>query len=202
MMTERNLENYKDLPDELFQELGNVTARYGQLEYVITLTILRTTVSSPHSDLDWGKVFAEAKKFSRKQAEDRAKNGYALRNQAQTSETEFVATLERAKKLSDKRDEFTHCHWYVDEDGKLVRVRQGKAYPVDVTEIGHLGDDLLNVTEAINQFTHPESNLDITVTEGRFEPIRDDGEHPFTASGPAILPSSAPGLKDNPEEDD
>ena len=202
MTTERNLENYKDLPDELFRDLGNVTARYGQLEYIIAVTILRTTISSPHSDLDWEKVFAEARKFSRKQAEDRAKKGYAMRNQAQTSETEFVATLQRAKKLSDKRDEFTHCHWYVGKDGKLVRVREGKAYPVDFAEIGQLGDDLLSVTEAINQFTHPERNLDFTVSASSFELIRGDNEHPFTASAPAIFSSSAPRLKGNPEEDD
>lgn len=200
MMTERNLESYKDLSDELFRDLGKVTARYGQLEYVIVVTILRTTVPSPHSDLDWEKVFAEARKFSRKQAEDRAKVGYSRLNQAQTSETDFVATLQRAKKLSDKRDEFTHCHWYVDKDGKLVRVREGTAYPVEFAEIEQLGDDLLNVTEEINQFTHPERNLDFTVSAG--ELIRGYDVHPFTASAPAVFTSSAPRLKGNPEEDD
>ncbi len=179
MTTERNLENYKDLPDELLRDLGNVMARYGQLEYMIVLTILRTTVRSPHSDLDWEKVFAEARKLSRKQAEDRAKEGYALLNQAQTSETEFVATLQRAKELSEKRDEFTHCHWYVGKDGQLVRVRKGKAYPVDFAEIEQLGDDLLNVTEAINQFTHPERNLDFTVSTSGLEPTGGNDEHPF-----------------------
>ena len=202
MTTERNLENYKDLPDELFRVLGNVTARYGQLEYVITVTILRTTILSPHSDLDWERVFAEARKFKRKQAEDRAKEGYALLNLAQTSETEFVATLQRAKELSEKRDEITHCHWYVGKDGKLVRVRKGKAYPVDTAEIEQLGDDLLNVTEEINQFTHPERILDFTVSASVSEIIRGYDEHPFTASAPAVFTSSAPRLKGNLEEDD
>ena len=41
MTTERKLENYKNLPDELFRDLGNVTARYGQLEYVITVTFVQ-----------------------------------------------------------------------------------------------------------------------------------------------------------------
>ncbi len=67
MTSNLELRNLINLPPELIEALGQVSARYGQIEHLLTMTIHRTT------QLSYDDAFAEVKKFrGRKEIRKRA----------------------------------------------------------------------------------------------------------------------------------
>ncbi len=137
------------LPDEFLYALGQVSARYGQLEHIIALAMKRYT-----SGADWDEIFNEVYKLGREKAAHEALILFGIKIMDQSKEGELHDLLKCASDLAKERHEVIHaCWWLDDKTEQLMGNHRGKPTPHTTESIKQLAEDLFEVTKAINDIT-------------------------------------------------
>ena len=166
----RNLIN---LPPELIEALGQVSARYGQIEHLLAMTIHRT------ANLSYDDSIAEVERLRyREEIRKRAKqsfNDWAIQNfnefEGKKRIDAFNDLIQNWVNLAERRDNVIHCCWSVGiEDKQLTGTRKGDLLTTDgrpfgVEDVEKLGDNLrqfvvrLNWATMPNQVPRPEEEI-------------------------------------------
>lgn len=137
------------LPDEFLDALGQVSARYGQLEHIIALAMKRYTPGA-----DWDEIFNEVYKLGRETAAHEALILFGIKVMDQSKEGELNDLLKRASNLAKERHEVIHACWGLDDKTEqLIGSHRGKLTPHTTESIKQLAENLFDVTEAINDIT-------------------------------------------------
>lgn len=152
------------MPDGLFDALGRVSVRYGQIEHFLTLTIKRTD-----QKMVWDQAFAfvEKLRYSNKIREEARRRFNAWADEhfdeiiAEKEKRKFRAAVNDWKKLAARRGEIVHCCWSVGRNGNLNATRRGKILrddtgrPVDVAYVNRLADRMHSLAARLNAATLP-----------------------------------------------
>lgn len=159
MPTEYEARDLLNLPAQLFVELGNISARYGQAETILAMTIRRTeeiTVEEAWQKVDalWyaDRIRKEVKKAFRRWASDEfgSEEGTVRANK-------FSELIRKWKDYADRRDQVVHCHWSVKDD-VLTGTRKGdllqwNGHPVGIDDLRELADNLTRIMVQLNAMT-------------------------------------------------
>ena len=158
-LEERNL---IDLPDRLVRALGEVSVRYGQIEYLLTMAIHRTEGLSYDDAIAKVESMKGGARELRKEAK-RQFNAWALKmfgdGEGQRRSEDFNALIDAWGKVADRRHDVIHCSWTVGKaDGQLTGTRKGDVLMTDgrLIEIGdveELGNDLRQIVFRLNTAT-------------------------------------------------
>ena len=160
-----NLErrNFINLPPELIEALGQVSARYGQVEHLLTMTIHRT------AKISYDDAFAEVESLrSRKNISKMAKQSFDDWARKEFGEIEgkeraeaFNDLIQKWADLAERRDNVIHCCWSVGiEDEQLSGTRKGELLKMDdhrfgIKDVKRLGDNLKQFVVRLNRATMP-----------------------------------------------
>ena len=139
-----------NLPPELIEALGQVSARYGQIEHLLTMTIHRTAKLSYDDD------FAEVeRRRCRKKISKKAKQSFddwAIKKFGEIEGKEraeaFNDLIQKWTDLAERRDNVIHCCWSVGiEDKQLSGTRKGGLLKRDgrcfgIKDVEKLGNNL------------------------------------------------------------
>ena len=156
-----------NLPPDLTNALGEVSLRYGQIEYLLTMTIHRTGVS-------YDDAVAEVERLKgRKNVNRQAKqcfNAWAINDFGEVKGKERAAAFDRLVQewagLTDRRDDVIHCCWSLGSDdnqltgtrkGKLLMTKEGR--PLGIMDVELLGNDLKQFVFLLNLATRPMDNV-------------------------------------------
>ncbi len=179
------------LPTELLQALGEVSARYGQVEHILTMTIIRTTVES------YDEVFAEVANSNLKYRDKICRKvkscfkDWAVKKfgeaESQQRSGKFDNLIQAWSDLAQRRHDVIHCCWSViGADKRLGRTRKGKLFHSRSEDVAVLGEDLKQFVVLLNKETltgtltgQPEEIADLPK---KFEPGRRVGPSIETAS--------------------
>jgi hypothetical protein len=184
MNCELESRSFVDLPTTLIQALGVVSVRYGQAEYLLTLTIKRTS-----DDLSYDEAFAKVEEIKygdevRREVKRRFKDWV----QEKFDETEgsrrfkeFDQLINEWARLAERRHDVIHCCWTVGEkDGQLTGTRKGKllttdSRPLSIKDVEDLGSDLTQVVFRLNTATKLDwlskaEKKAITILPPKFKP--------------------------------
>lgn len=151
------------LPPVLIKALGEVSARYGQIEHLLTMTIHRT------GQLSYNDAVAEVERLKRRKKVNRqAKqcfNAWAINNFGEINGKERAAAFDRLIQewadLTERRDNVIHCCWSVGcDDNQLTGTRRGKLLtrdgrPFGIKDVKLLGIDLKQFVFQLNRATEP-----------------------------------------------
>ncbi len=180
-----NLEDRRliKLPPDLITTLGEVSARYGQIEHLLTMTIHRT------AGISYDDAVTEVEKLRhRENVRRRAKRSFKTWAAEKFGETEGKARAESFndlvkiwKGLHDRRDDVIHCCWSVGkEDQQLSGTRRGELLttegrPFGIKDVEVLGTDLRQFVIHLNMATRPTSSVlgpesEIAAMPARFVP--------------------------------
>ena len=182
MVTKLEPRNLVKLPPELITALGEVSARYGQIEHVLTMTIHRT------EELPYAAAFEKVEEL--KGQKEIRKEVEKLFKQWAIKEFGPVAGADRAKsfkdllgnwtKLANDRHDVIHCCWSVGiKDKALSGTRKGEllvkeGLPIGITDIQRLGENLKQFLVLLNKATKPGrlsgSEQDIGALPEKFTP--------------------------------
>ena len=139
---------YLGLPNDkdVLAAFGAITLRHGHLDYVLKMTIGSLAGISVEEALD--ATLYEGSRALRdrikKLAKQKLGEGEAL--------LKLQALLERAKRVSDKRNEFVHSLWAHELDGSpVIRTDDHKFVSVPaVAELEGLAGDISLITNELN----------------------------------------------------
>jgi hypothetical protein len=180
------------LPSELVLALGEVTARYGQIEHLLTMTIKRTA----KPQISWDEAFEDVKKLSRKETRKKVKEFFEQGAISEFGETEgarrseqFNALLavwfDKDGGLADRRDDVVHCCWSIKE-GHVTNTRKGNSLTVDGRPFGI--KDVENLANNLKQFLFHLNRA--TIRESRSGPEEDIARFPPRYSQNYIVPTT------------
>ena len=161
------------LPPELIQALGEVSARYGQIEHLLTMTIRRTAPIS--YDTAVAKVEELRSRENVRKEAKRSFNEWAIPKFGEIEGNErggkFNDLIQNWAALTNRRDDVIHCCWSVGtEDKQLSGTRKGGLLKwngrlVGVEDVQRLADNLkqfvvrLNMATMSNQLSGPENEI-------------------------------------------
>jgi hypothetical protein len=152
---------FVDLPPALIQALGLVSARYGQIEHVLTLTLKRI------SDLSYDEAFLWVEETKNRGRTDRRKlvrqhfRDWAIGEfgeaEGKQRAKDFHILIDEWVDLAEQRDNVIHCAWTV-EDGQSIGSRRGMLLEIDrqpfgVENVEHLADALTRFVMRLNDAT-------------------------------------------------
>ena len=142
------------LPDALYEALGKVAVRYGQLEHVIGLAMKRHDPSRT-----WEQVFEQLQKLGREAGAAQALENYGVAVMDQKKEGELLAQFDRADALARDRHRVIHAHWATmpGAAGELVGNHNGEPIADKPETIVKLSEDLYEVVVAIDELTSPDA---------------------------------------------
>lgn len=121
-MVETTLGKMAPLPKALYEALGKLSVRYGQLEHVIGLAMRRHDPSRT-----WEEVFDQLHKLGRVKGAAQALKSFGVKVMDQNKEGELLSLFERAEVLARHRHRVIHAHWFIDPDTHaLVANHHGK----------------------------------------------------------------------------
>ncbi len=163
MTSNVELRKFIDLPPKLIEALGEVSARYGQIEHLLAMTIKRTT------ELSYDAAVAEVERLrSRPNIRKKAKRSFCDQAINEFGEIEgkkraeaFNDLIQNWVDLVDQRDDVIHCCWSVGiEDKQLSGTRRGRLLkwddrPVGIKDVEKLGDNLKQFVVRLNTATMP-----------------------------------------------
>ena len=141
-----------DLPDDILKAIGRLTISFGQLEYVLALTILRTSSN--------GMTFEEAHEKAKKLVSihalaERAYEEFQRRTLDQNIEARFLALVGDVRDLARRWADVKHALWGIGKDGRVNWVVRGQQAPVDIEQLTQLDEDICGTKDALNQLTSP-----------------------------------------------
>ena len=152
-----------ELPPELIQALGEVSARYGQIEHLLTMTIRRTAPISYAAAVAKVEELRGREKI-RKEAK-RSFNEWAIKKFGEIEGNEraeaFNDLIQNWSDLADQRDDVIHCCWSVGiEDKQLSGTRRGALLKwggrlVGIEDVQKLADNLKQFVVRLNTATMP-----------------------------------------------
>ena len=161
----RNLErrNLINVPPKLIEALGQVSARYGQIEHLLTMTIHRT------ARLSYDDSVAEVDGLRhRKDIKKRAEqffDDWALQNFGEIEGKKridaFHDLIQNWADLAERRDNVIHCCWSVGtKDKHPTGTRKGELLTTDgrpfgIEDVEKLGDNLKQFVIRLNGATMP-----------------------------------------------
>ena len=161
------------LPPELIQALGEVSARYGQIEHLLTMTIHRTAPISYDAAVDKVEELRSREKI-RKEAK-LSFNEWAIQEFGEFEGNEraeaFNDLIQNWAALTNRRDDVIHCCWSVGiEDKQLSGTRRGELLKwngrlVGIEDVQKLADNLnqfvvrLNMATMSSQLSGPENEI-------------------------------------------
>ncbi|MCH7539713.1 MAG: hypothetical protein IH999_04855 [Proteobacteria bacterium] len=165
MTSNVELRHLINLPPNLIEALGEVSARYGQIEHLLTMTIHRTA----EPELSYDDAFAEVEKLrGGEQHSKRAKksfNKWAIQEFGEIEGNEraeaFNDLIQNWAALAARRHDVIHCCWSVGiKDKQLSGTRKGKLLtkdgrPFGIKDIEELGDNLTQFVVLLNKATKP-----------------------------------------------
>ncbi len=172
--------HFVELPPELIQALGEVSARYGQIEHLLTMTIHRT------APISYDDAVAKVEELRhREKIRKEAKRSFNERAIQEFGEIEgnkraetFNDLIQNWAALADRRDDVIHCCWSVGiEDKQLSGTRRGELLKWDgrlvgVEDVQKLADNLKQFVVRLNTATMPSQlpgpENEIAAMPGRF----------------------------------
>jgi hypothetical protein len=180
------------LPNELVLALGEVTARYGQIEHILTMTIKRTA----KPQISWDEAFEHVKKLNRKETRKKVTELFEQGAISEFGETEgarrseqFNVLLEvwfdKDGGLADRRDDVVHSCWSIKE-GHVTNTRKGKFLKVEGRPFGI--KDVENLANNLKQFLFHLNRA--TMRESLSGPEEDIARFPPTYSQNYIVPTT------------
>jgi len=150
------------LPDELYAALGRVSARYGQVEHVLAVTIRRTT------GISFEDACAKCRNLRAKDMRKEAKEAYRAWAVDKHREIDgaklasvFDDLVDKSGDLSERRHDVIHCCWSI-KDGNVTATREGTLLkwdgkPVTIPDVEKLADNLKQIVLQLNDKTLPGS---------------------------------------------
>jgi len=160
---DRELEprNFIDLPPALLEALGVVSARYGQIEYLLAITIHRT------SGVSYDEALAKVEKLKRgheiRKEVKREFKEWAIEefqeSEGKRRSDEFNDLINEWANVADRRHDVVHCCWTVGaEDGQLTGTRKGAlltkaSHPLSIKDVQDLGGDMNQIVFRLNMAT-------------------------------------------------
>ena len=159
----RDLEerNFVDLPDALIQALGEVSVRYGQIEYLLTMAIHRTeriSYDDAIAKVENLKYGDEIRREAKRQFKTWALVKFGDVEGKRRSD-DFDALVDAWAQVAERRHDIIHCCWTVGkEDGELTGTRKGNILMTDgrlleIEDVQELGNDLCQVVFRLNTAT-------------------------------------------------
>ena len=152
--------DFTNLPPALVTALGKVTARTGQIEHLLVVTLKRTT------DGDWREVFdeSEGKRGDKRRSEAKQAFREWARNNFDNADhriKEFDKAIDRIGQTVKRRNKAIHSAWgfdksrnlYATNKGKLLRNDSGE--PFSVEDVEQIADELHACLYMINAATNP-----------------------------------------------
>ncbi len=181
MASDLELRRLINLPPKLIEALGRVSARYGQIEHLLTMTIHRTT------ELSYDEAYAEVGGLGRNDVRKKAKRHFrdwAIKKFRESEGNEraeaFNDLIENWTALAKRRDDVIHCCWSVGiEDEEPGGTRKGDLLTKDghrfgINEIEGVANDLKQFVLLLNKATEPSflsgSEKQIAAMPTRFSP--------------------------------
>ncbi len=145
--------HFMGLPPELIRALGEVSARHGQIEHLLTMTIRRTAPISYDAAVDKVEELKSREKI-RKEAK-RSFNKWAIQEFGEIEGNgragAFNDLIQNWAALTDRRDDVVHCCWSVGiEDKQLSGTRRGELLTWNGRLVGI--EDVLNLADNLKQF--------------------------------------------------
>lgn len=141
-----------DLPDDILTAIGRLTVSYGQLEYILALTIKRTSSTG----MTFEEAHEEAKMLVSIHAlAERAYENFRRRTLNQDIEARFHALVADIRDLARRWADVKHALWGIGEDGRVNWVVRGQQAPVDLDQLAQLDEDICVTRDAFDQFTSP-----------------------------------------------
>lgn len=144
-----------DLDPALLLLIGKVIVRHGQLEYLLALSIKRTSSMSIQEAVRLTKGMLERSHM--------ASETFALWAQNQEDEAYFDGLLEEARRLNDQRNDIVHAFW-TRHDGADHWNRLGVQREINYSELKTLVMDLMSVITRLNAATAP--HLVVPIADG------------------------------------
>ncbi len=165
MTSNVELRKFINLPPKLIEALGEVSARYGQIEHLLTMTIHRT------EEISYDAAVAEVEGLrGRKDVRKKAKRSFCDLAIKEFGEIEgkkraeaFNDLIQNWVDLANQRDDVIHCCWSVGiEDKQLSGTRRGELLKWDgrlvgVEDVQKLADNLKQFVVRLNTATIPSA---------------------------------------------
>ena len=141
-----------DLPDDILMAIGRLTVSFGQLEYVLALTIIRTSSTG----MTFGEAHEKAKTLVSIHAlAERAYEEFQRRTLDQNIEARLHALVGDVRDLARRWADVKHALWGTGEDGRVNWVARGQQAPVDTELLAQLDEEICATRDALNQLTSP-----------------------------------------------
>ena len=168
---ELKVQSFSDLPKDLLEALGRVTAHSGHIEHLLALTLKRSTDKS-WEDAHWHvRDLRERSKIQKEvrgcfdEWADQEKGGET----AQAAKREFAKIIDLADSLATTRNSVVHCAWSTDgqklnatRDGLPLLDQHGNKF--GVSHVTKLADDLHTLACRLNAATRPDLVSSIQLT--------------------------------------
>ncbi len=191
------------LPPKLIQALGEVSARYGQIEHLLTMAIHRT------SGLSYDEAFQKVEELRyrdqiRKEAKRRFREWVSKKfgeTEGTKRSAEFDDLIREWTDLAARRDDVIHCSWSVGiDDNQLSGARKGALLqkhgrPFEIKDVEELAIELrhfvarLNVATKLDWASESEKSW-VTILQAKHKP---GYEPPSALETTASAPSFNPG---------
>jgi len=141
------------LTDGTITIVGRLTIAFGQLDYVLQITVKR------HLNKSFGEGMREAERLQTINAlRDRAEWQHGRRVMDQKKEAKFMGLMERISDLYKERQAVIHGLWAKDGQGQVVRIWKRKPQSTDLRHLEKLFKSVQRVTLDLNAFTLPEQS--------------------------------------------
>jgi hypothetical protein len=154
--------DFTNLPAKLVTALGKVTARSGQIEHLLVVTLRRTTGDT------WEDVFTHAKGKRGDERRSEAKQSFKTWAKGKFGEVEsgrriqeFNNAIDRIGRVAARRNSVIHSAWGVDASSSLYATNKGKLLrsdagnPLGIRDVEEIADELHECLFIINAATNP-----------------------------------------------
>lgn len=131
---------------DLLQAAGRVAFAHGQLEHVLRMTVKSLTGLSVQEALD---ATASMKVY---ELRDKIKKLFRQRTRDESAKSKLDALLNKAKRLSDKRNTLIHRPWAKDSQGRWVVKEEDHQWgqPPSVEALNQLADEIHRTAIELN----------------------------------------------------
>jgi len=137
-----------NIPDDvdLLQAAGRVAFAHGQLEIVLRMTVMSLAGLSIREALD---ATATMKAY---ELRDKIKKLFRCKTRDESAKSKLDAFLNKAKRLSDKRNILIHRPWAKDPQGQWVVKEEDHAWgqPPSVDALNQLADEIHQTAIELN----------------------------------------------------
>ncbi|MBL6928256.1 MAG: hypothetical protein ISR44_03710 [Rhodospirillales bacterium] len=136
------------LSEETFAAVGRLTIAFGQLDYILQITVKRLLQKS------FGEGMAQAERLETINAlKGRSTELFGLRVMDQASEAKFDKLIEKISGLYKKRQSVIHGFWGKDNQGQVVRIWKRKFQSTNLNDLGHLYEAVKQAVRELDTIT-------------------------------------------------